>query len=225
MKANSVLSLGGVCSIILGVITGLAGLTYLILPDAQKLGMKAVDLLPSFAANSTLLTLQSLELALAGVFGLAVVPAVAQLIDPVNEGWSHWVSSLAYLGFGVSAVSNMIVVARLPGIAAAFVAGDAATKAALAPVWRSTLDWQGMWQYGAGGVWILVASLLLLRGNRLPKPLNYAGVVAAVFTLLIPIAFILKIPALFIIVASIGGIVATIWYIWLGLALRKQKAA
>jgi hypothetical protein len=42
---------------------------------------------------------------------------------------------------------------------------------------------------------------------------------------LIPIAFILKIPALFIIVASIGGIVATIWYIWLGLALRKQKAA
>ena len=93
MKGKSILSLGGACSIILGIVTALAGLTYLLLPDAQKLGIKAVELLPSFAADSTLLTLQSLELALAGVFGLAVVPAVAQLIDPVNEGWSRWVSS------------------------------------------------------------------------------------------------------------------------------------
>lgn len=224
MKGDSVLSLGGVCSIILGVISGLTGLTYLLLPAEQKLGMKAVDLLPSFAANSTLLTVQSLELALAGIFGLAVVPAVAQLIDPVNEGWSRWISSLAYLGFGVSAVSNLIVVARLPGIAAAFVAGDAATKAALAPVWRSTLDWQGIWQYGAVGVWILVASLLLLRGNKLSKPLNYLGVVAAIVTLLIPLVFILKVPALIAIVAIVGGVIGVVWYIWLGLQLRKQPA-
>ncbi|HEY3289086.1 MAG TPA: DUF4386 family protein [Anaerolineae bacterium] len=224
MKGNSVMSLGGVCSIILGVITLLIGITYLLLPPEQKLGIKAVDLLPSFSANPTLLTLQSLELALAGVFGLAVVPAVAQLTDPVNEGWSRWVGTLAYVGFGVAAVSNMIVVARLPGIAAAFVAGDAATKAALAPVWRSTLDWQGIWQYGAIGVWYLVASLLLLRGNKLSKPFNYLGVVAAIVTLLVPLAFIIKVPVLFTVVAIAGGVLGVVWYIWLGLQLRKQTA-
>ena len=222
IKSNSMYRLGGACSILLGVVSVLIGITYLLLPAEQKLGMRAPDLLPSFVQNPTLLTLQSIELSLAGVFGLAVVPAMASLVGPIDEGWVTWVSILAYVGFGVSAVSNLIDVARLPGIAAAYVAGDASTKAALAPVWRSTLDWMGIWQYGAVGVWILVTSLCALRGNLLPRTLAFLGIVVAIIQALVPIAFIFKLPALITIVAVIGGVAGIIWYIWLGVALRRH---
>ncbi|HEY3342514.1 MAG TPA: DUF4386 family protein [Anaerolineae bacterium] len=222
MKGASVIRLGGMCSILIGVVSFLVGLTYLLLPAEQKLGMRAPDLLPSFAQNPTLLTLQSIELAVVGLLGLALVPAVYQLLESVDEGWMRWMSALAYLGYGVMAVSNLLVAGRLPGIAAAFVAGDASTKSALAPVWRSTLDWQAWWQQGAVGAWILVSSLLALRNNALPRSLALLGIVAAVVQVLVPIAFVFKIPSFITVIAAIGGIVETVWYIWLGLALRRQ---
>ena len=224
MKSNSVYNLGGICSILLGIVSALIGITYLLLPAEQKLGMRAPDLLPSFVQNPTLLTLQSIELSVVGVLGLAIVPAVAQLIGDLDVGWMTWVSNLAYVGFAVSAVSNLIDVARLPGIAAAYVAGDASTKAALAPIWRSTLDWMGIWQYGAIGVWILVVSLLALRGNLLPRTLAYLGIVAAIIQALVPIAFIFKLPAIIIVVAIVGGVVGIVWYVWLGTVLRRHAS-
>ena len=224
-KSNGVYRLGGMCSILLGVLSALIGITYLLLPPEQRLGMKAVDVLPSFAQNSTLLTLQSIELALAGVLGLAVVPAAAALIQKADEGWARWMSSLAYLGFGVAAVSNLLVAGRLPGIAAAFVAGDAATKAALVPVWRSTLDFQGWWQYGAIGVWILVTSLLAMRDNMLSRAASWLGIVGAIVQVSVPIAFVLKLPDIITIVAIAGGIIGPIWYILLGMTLRRQPAS
>jgi hypothetical protein len=222
-KSNGVYRLGGLCSILLGVLSALIGITYLLLPPEQKLGMKASDVLPSFVLNPTLLTLQSIELALAGVLGLAVVPAVAKLIEQADEGWARWMSSLAYIGFGVAAVSNLLVAGRLPGIAAAFVTGDAATKAALVPVWRSTLDFQGWWQYGAIGLWILVTSLLAMRGNMLSKAASWIGIVTAILQVLVPIAFVFKLPAIITIVAIAGGIIGPIWYIMMGMSLRKHE--
>src|SRR5690242_17479631 len=97
VKGNSVYRRGGACSILLGVVSALIGITYLLLPAEQKLGMRAPDLLPSFVQNPTLLTLESIELSLAGIFGLGVVPAVAELVGPIDEGWVTWVSILAYV--------------------------------------------------------------------------------------------------------------------------------
>ena len=76
--------------------------------------------------------------------------------------------------------------AGLPGIAAAFVAGDASTKAALAVVWRSSPDLLGFWGYGAIGIWVLVVSILALRGKDLSSILNIIGILLALLYILVP---------------------------------------
>ena len=107
-----------------------------------------------------------------------------------------------------------------PGVAAAYVAGDAATKAALAPVWRSTLDPYGIFGYGAVGVWILVISALALRSSRLPRPLSYVGLVYGVLLLLIPVALLTgATTSLLIVVVVLSAIARPIWWIWSGLQL------
>ena len=152
MKDNSLLKLGGTCAVLLGITGALASLTYLLLPADQRLGVPAARILPSIAQGSMLLNLQFLELTLMGVFGLAVVPALSELVRAENAGWVRWTSNLALVGYAVTAVSSFFSFGRLPGIAAAYVAGEAATQAALTPIWRSSFDLHGLWGYGAVGL-------------------------------------------------------------------------
>jgi hypothetical protein len=222
MKENSVVRLGGWCAILAGVFSALAGITYFLLPAAQQLGSPGNQILPSFAQEPTFLNLENLFLALVGVFGLGLVPAVAERMREVNDGWLRWTSNLANVGYAVSAVGSFIVLSRLPVIASAYVKGDASTQAALAAVWRTSLDPLGVWGYGAIGLWILVVSLAALRReNSFPTSLAYVGILAAVLHWLIPIAFVTRVTFLFLVVAGAGAIVFTAWYIWVGTQLRR----
>jgi hypothetical protein len=124
----------------------------------------------------------------------------------------------------VTSVGYMASIARLPGIAAAFVAGDASTKAALAAVWRSSPDLLGFWGYGAIGIWVLVASILALRGKELSTILNIIGILLALLYILVPISVMQKSATLQLGIAGLGALLAPIWYIWLGLALMRFKA-
>ncbi len=224
MKDNSVLRLGGACAILLGIVGALGSLTYLLLPADQRLGVPASRILPSITQGATLLNIQFMELVLVGLLGLAVVPAVSELVRKGNEGWLRWTGTLALIGFSVSAVSNLFTMGRLPGIAAAYVAGEAATKAALVPVWRSTFDLYGFWGYGMVGVWIFVVSLLALRGAAFSRTLAILGLVAGVFYALIPAAFLLRQPVLFIVAAVPGGLASTLWFIWVGVVARRAAS-
>ncbi|MEJ2597149.1 MAG: DUF4386 family protein [Anaerolineales bacterium] len=221
MKDNSLFKLGGACAILLGIIDALSGITYLLLPADQRLGVPASRILPSITQGAPLLKIQLLELAFIGILGLIVVPAFSELFKSQNEGWVRWIGNLALVGFAVAAVSNLLTFARLPAIATAFAAGDAATKAALVPVWRSTLDLYGIWNDGVIGVWILTLSLLALRGTIFPRILAVIGVLAGIFLFLIPLAFFLKTPSLFPLAAILGGIASTIWMIWSGVIVRQ----
>lgn len=216
MADNSLFKLGGVCAILLGIVDALSGITYLLLPADQRLGVPAAKILPSIVQGAPLLKIQLLELALIGILGLIVVPAFSELFKGQNEGWVRWTGNLALVGFAVAAVSNLLTFARLPAIAAAFVAGDASTKAALVPVWRSTLDLYGIWNDGVIGLWMLTLSLVALRGNLLPRILAILGILAGIFLFLIPLAFFIKTPSLFLLAAVLGGLASTIWMIWSG---------
>jgi hypothetical protein len=223
MKNGTLARFGGLCSILLGIVAILSSVVYLLLPPEQRLGVKAAVILPSVARGANLLLAQFWLLALEGVLGLAVVIALSRLVESSAEGWVRFTSSLAMVGFAITAVGNVITIARLPGVAAAYVAGDAATKAALAPVWRSTLDPYGIFGYGAVGVWILVISALALRSSRLPRPLTYVGLAYGVLLLLIPVALLTgATTTLLIVVVVLSAIAGPIWWIWSGLQLLDQ---
>ena len=225
MKTNSLSKLGGTCSILLGVSYIVVGVTYVLLPAEQKAGGNPALFLPSFAQNPTLLMIQYWAFALGAVLALAVVPAVSETVRSANEGWVRWTSNLAFLGFAVTAIDVFRTLGLQPGRAAAFVAGDATTKAVLtAPGYVAGLDVQGWLGFGGVGLWVLVISLLALRGSTWPKPLAYVGIAVAILYWFVVAGLALGVETLVTIAAGLGGVIgAPVWYIWAGLTLRRAN--
>lgn len=121
------------------------------------------------------------------------------------------------------ALSLALALGSLLGVAAAYVSGDATVKAALTvPGALTHLDQEAWLRSGAVGLWILVISLLALRGGTWPKLLAYMGIFVTITYWLIVASNFLQIQSFTTIVAGIGLVViAPAWYIWLGLRLRK----
>jgi hypothetical protein len=212
---------GSIAAFAVAAIQALASVVYLLLPANLRVGAPGAQLLPAYHRDPGLLPLEFILLALVGVIGLAVVPAVSALVGTRENGLLRWAATLATVGYAVSAVSHLLEAARLPKIADAYVAGDASTKAVLAPIWRSSLDLHSLWQFAAVGIWILVVSALALRDQRF-RWLAYFGLVVGVLYCLTPITVIQANSALLnILVAVVGVGLATIWYVWIGLELWR----
>lgn len=235
MENNSLSKLGGLCSILIGVLNILIipiGLL-LISPNAEIPidPNNPATLFPVVAQNPAPFVLSGLVFGLVGIFAFAAVPAISEIVRSANEGWVRWTSNLAYLGFAVSAVSSFQNVAVLPVIAATYVAGDAVTQAAIiaqyTPVSSSTLDSLGVLQFGGVGLWILVVSILALRRSLLPRGLIYAGIALGSVYWIHVIGEILKnsMPGVGEVLIGIGGGLGTlgalIWYVWIGLRLQR----
>jgi hypothetical protein len=157
---------------------------------------------------------------------LAVVPAVAARVGAADPGWVRWASTLALIGFTVTLISNVRAVALEPLRAAAYLAGDASTRAALAasvPI-RGDLDPQTWLTFGAVGFWVLVVSWLALRARAWHRLLAYLGLALDAGYWLAVAGFTLRSDALVTIAAGpAGAVLAPIWYIWLGLTLRRRQ--
>ncbi len=228
MNNKSIAKLGGICAVIMGILYVLVGFTYLLSPEAQKGGPEIEDFakaLLSINQNPALLILLHVEFALIGIFAFAAVPAISGLVQTVNEGWAHWTKNLAYLGFAVLAISHFRAIALTPWRAAAFAAGDASTRAAIAGIGSVLIDPQGWLSFGAVGLWLLVVNILALRGGMLPKVLSSIGILAAIMLGLVVAGEILGIVILNMIAAGLGGIIlGPIWYIWIGVRLSKTTS-
>jgi uncharacterized protein DUF4386 len=224
MKDNTLSKLGGNCSILLGILYLVIGVTYLLLPADQKQTSALDKFLISFAQNPTTQTIQFWVFALSGLIGIAVVLAVSESVRSANEGWIRWTSNLAVLGFAVVAINNFRNIAFQPGRATAYLKGDAVTKTVIELSGPFSLDPQGWMGFGAVGLWVLVISLLALRAGTWPKLLTYVGIATAVAYWLIVVGSVLNQEALFTIGAALGGIIlAPIWYIWAGLRLQQAS--
>jgi hypothetical protein len=225
MKQNQLIRFGGTFAILLGIAKLFSSAIYLFLSPDLRAEVPAATFLPAFAQNSSsLLTFFWIE-ALVGFLGVAVVPAFSALVQNEQEGWVRWTSNLATAGFVVTAVGYTLSIAKLPGIAAAFTAGDPSTQAALAAVWKSSIDLFGLWGYGAVGLWVLVINILLLRQSKFPQFLPYLGILLAILFLLVPFGTILKNQTILLLAAGAGAIAGPIWWIWSGLNLRNNSAS
>lgn len=223
LKDNTLTKLGGNCSILLGILYLVIGVTYLLLPAAQKQTSATDQFLPSFAENPTTQVIQWWVFAISGLVAIAVVLAVSESVRSENEGWVRWTSTLALLGFAVVAINNFRNIAYQPGLARAYVEGDAVTKAAIEVSGPFSLDPQGWLGFGAVGLWVLVVSLLALRVGAWPTLLTYIGIATAAYWLIV-VGFVFNQETLFTIGAALGGIIlAPIWYIWTGLRLRQAS--
>jgi hypothetical protein len=110
----------------------------------------------------------------------------------------------------------------MPIRTAGYVAGDAMAKTAIAYNQRAlVLDPQGWLMFGAVGLWLLVVSVLALRGGAWPKPLAYLGIATAIVGWVEVASIVLNIGILDTIAAVAIVILGPIVFIWLGLRLRQ----
>ena len=224
MKDNTLSKLGGNCSILLGILYLVIGITYLLLPADQKQTSAVDKFLPSLASNPTMQVVQFWAFAFSGLVAIAVVLALSESVRSENEGWVRWTSNLATLGFAVVAINNFRNIGYQLPLARAYVEGDAVTKMVIELGGPFGLDPQGWLGFGAVGLWVLVVSLLARRAGIWPNLLAYVGIATALAYWLIVAGFVSNQEALFTIGAALGGIIlAPIWYIWAGLRLQQAS--
>ena len=161
MKDNSLSRLGGTCSILLGISYLVGGAAYLLQPAELQTGDTA-QFWVTLAQDSTMNTLLHWAFGLTGIFGIAVVMAVSELVRSTDEGPVRITSGLAFLGYGVMATTHFRSAVLYRVVAAAYAAGDASVQAGIGTLgWRQfDLDPQGWLTFGTIGLWILVVNLL-----------------------------------------------------------------
>jgi len=224
MKDNSLNKLGGLCAILTGISYILIGAIFLLLPADQQPGSDLALFFPSIIRDPTLISLYYLIFALGAVLALGALPAISEAVRPLSEGWARWAANLAYLGFAVTALDFFRFWSIQAYRASVFVGGDASTQAAIDATGQG-LDPQGWLGFGGVGVWVLVVSLLAIRANVWPRTLSYLGIAVAVMYWLVVVSNVFGIDILLSIVAGFGGVIlAPIWYIWVGLLLRRAGA-
>ena len=116
------------------------------------------------------------------------------------------------------------LIAITPSRAAAYVAGDASTNAALAV--PTGYDPQFLLRYGVIGLWIMVISILALKKRKLPTLLSIGGIIAAVLYWVSAVNDALGVAMVVRpILAIAGGVIAgPIWYIWIGIKSLKATS-
>jgi hypothetical protein len=226
MKDATLSKLGGTCSVLTGVALLAVAAVYLLLPPEQQDACHCPDrFLASLAHTSTLYVVEFGLYALYSLLAIAAVLAISASVRAAHDGWVRWTSTLAIIGVAVTAIDAVRRASLDPARAAAYVQGDAAVKAALTvPGALQGLDPQAWLKAGAFGVWVLVVSLLALRGGTWPKVLAAVGIGVAIVSWLVVAGEVVQSQLLIAILGGAGGIIVIpLWYIWLGLRLRQAR--
>jgi hypothetical protein len=223
MTNNDLGKLGGICSILAGALIPVSAIAYLLMPAAQQSWADPAAYLSSFAEAPTFALIEYSANILTAILALAVVVAIPHKIRPVHEGWLRWTTTLALMGYSVTALQYLRELALIPGMAKAFIVADAATRAATAGnLYLVLLDPHGWITFGAIGTWLLAVNVLALPGTRWPRPLGYVGVAGGIAYWLIVAGTVLHVDVLVTLSIAAGVLMGPIWFIWVGLVLRKS---
>jgi hypothetical protein len=225
MNSRSVNRVGGLFAIVAAVMYVVVGISVLL--DPSKNFSSPLEFFTGFIENPQVQFHQLYHLAfgLAGLFLLAVVPAIARQLSDEREGWVKWISSLAYLGLFLTAFKHFHALGSHVQLAKAYVEADAASKSALLEASRLVgIDPFSILTFGIVGIWYFLVSLFALQERRWPALLCIFGFISGATYWLVSIGEITNQWILGAIAAGLGGVIAgPIWLIWLGVRLRRTQ--
>ena len=225
MRDDSLNKLGGTCSIFAGTLIVVTAILYLLLPPEQQDACGCPEkFMISMAERPTVYIVEEGIFSLSSLLAIAAVLAISGNVCSAHEGWVRWTSTLAIIGQAVNTIESLHRMASDPLKATAYMNGDTAVKAALTVpgAVQGLFDPQGWLRVGVVGLWVLVVSLSALRGGAWPRLLAFIGIGGGIAYMLVVPGQVLQIQWFIAIIAGIGGVILIpIWYIWLGLRLRK----
>jgi len=213
--------LGAICSITTGILYVLIILYVLAVPTGQR--YDPGQFFENYARNPISMNVVWIVMAAISVLAFAVIPSVSAFVRSGSERGTQVASTMGLVGSAVSAVSFLTMLGRAPGLAQAYVAGDSATKAAIASVGLPQLDPLNVLVLGGVGAWMLIINALALQGKKLPTLQALLGIGLAIFLWVAVLSAIIQSELLDQIAAGVGAVFAPIWYVWMGINLLKTK--
>ncbi len=90
----------------------------------------------------------------------------------------------------------------------------------------SQIDPRGLLTFGVAGIAIFIFAWLIVRGGSFPKAFGYLGYVVGILLIVIFLGRLIILDATSIVIVApallTGFILNPIWYLWLGIELRKS---
>ena len=182
----------------MGILAGLAGLAYLAL---------------FFMLKNPAALLPALSLLIVGICASATLVAVYDRVRKVDEGFALWG---LLLGIGGAAGA---------AIHAAFDMANNFNPPKTPFDYASPIDPRGFLTFAVAGLAAIVLSWLIVRGGVFSRALGYFGILSGGLLIALYLAYTIILNALnpvVLVLVVLSGLVQPIWYLWLGVALRRK---
>jgi hypothetical protein len=157
---------------------------------------------------------------LGGLLASAVVVALYERLRATDESFALWALALGVIAAAGSAIHGGYDLANAINV-------PESNAAALANL-PNQVDPRGLLTFGVAGLGVLVASGLIVRGGQFPRNLGLLGYLLGFLFIVIYLArLIILDPTNPLVVAAVlptGFIINPLWYLWLGLTLRRQES-
>ncbi len=208
MKATSFERFGGLCAILTGIFVFMYSVAFIVIArNAPALG--------------TLLS--SLFLLLFGLLSTAPLTAVYNRLRETDAVFALWALLLGITGALGAAVHGGFDLANAINPPTS-IPTDLAPALATLP---SQIDPRGLLTFGVAGIALFVVAWLMGRGTQFPGGLGYLGYLLAILLVVIYLARLIILdpahPVLLVPVLLAGFLVNPVWYIWLGVALWRER--
>ena len=184
----------GLCAILVGVVGFLYSVAFVLLQNQL---------------------LYSLLLLLGGLLTTAALLAVYQRLRATDESFALWGVLLGIVAALGSAIHGSYDLAN------AFNPVNLTPPVSEPP---NAVNPRGFLTFGVAGLSFWIIGWLITRGSQLPRGLGYLAYVSAallVITYLLRLIVLQVTPLLLAVVVVEGFIVNPLWYIWLGVTLRR----
>jgi hypothetical protein len=164
--------------------------------------------------------LSALFLMLGGLLASAIAVALYERLRATDESFALWALALGVIGAAGSAIHGGYDLANAINV-------PESNAAALANL-PNQVDPRGLLTFGVAGLGILVASGLIVRSGQFPRNLGLLGYLLGFLLVIIYLArLIILDPTNPLVVAAVlptGFILNPLWYLWLGLTLRRGES-
>lgn len=223
LKKKGMKKLGGIISIITGIVFFATALAFFLLPPEQQNFTATSKFFSSVIANPTVLKLTFIGSMIGAILAIGAVLAIADYMRQRNEVLIYWSSTLAIIAYAVSAVGNATDLIRIPDLAARYVQGNVSIRTAIEAGGLGSIDPGLILQSILLGLWFLLINFLALRSRTLPKPLTWIGLIFGIGSLLSFPLILLNMQFLLLVTRALGLIViGPIWFIGTGIVLRRK---